>query len=718
MNKNIFNFTTKAAVMLMAAAGLAMSSCSMEPDDNNLQPITGFTIEDYLVGEEDLSNFNYILQRSGYDRVMSSYGDYTCFAPSNDAVMKYIDELWNDEEAKIPHNGMTAQSLEGLTDSLCKDISEFHLAGIEITRLDLSGSSSTFTTMLGRSIIVSSSGSDFLLNDSATITYTTENEDKPNNGTVHKLNRVIPRSNRTVLNELEKAADGKYSIFVAALKLAGFEEILEKSKKDKDQFEDAITLGTDEAGFYRMKDVTECKIGYTIFAESDDVLKANGIGSLEDLIAHANSVYGNSANSGSGWYDYFRNNGITVTTPTSLSDETVYHDSCNALNMWLSYHIIKASISKDLLTSDASVWTQNGYSGDSYEYYETMLPKTLMKIWKVRSEGKYYINRYVRNNTLTDGLETIGSSAMHDVVRPGVIINTDDILQPINGYVYSIDGGGTLLEYQSYVPKNVLNERMRMDFWSFLYESMSNGFRGKYRDEIAAMGDGNGTRVRFPNDYFDNIKVYNGRNTTIDMTTRVPSTETSTSWMNYQSDGLQGRSEYDLAIKLPPVPDGEYELRIDITTPIAAGAGDYFGMTQYYIGTSSDVGSMVAVDLPIDMRIPASDPRIGCTKLYDGGYTAEWEEDRGLESDKVLRTHGWMRGPLSIVMNASPVVTRVQRFTEYAMRRILIKQKFEQKDYWLRMKSVLSGNHKYQIDYVEFCPLTVAENEQYLEDMY
>ena len=33
-------------------------------------------------------------------------------------VQEFIDSLWNDPEALIPHNGMTEHSLEGLTDSL------------------------------------------------------------------------------------------------------------------------------------------------------------------------------------------------------------------------------------------------------------------------------------------------------------------------------------------------------------------------------------------------------------------------------------------------------------------------------------------------------------------------------------------------------------------------------------------------------------------------
>ena len=59
-----------------------------------------------------MTSFNYILTRVGLDRMMASYGQYTCYAPSNEGVALYIDSLYNDPEASIPHNGMTANSLE------------------------------------------------------------------------------------------------------------------------------------------------------------------------------------------------------------------------------------------------------------------------------------------------------------------------------------------------------------------------------------------------------------------------------------------------------------------------------------------------------------------------------------------------------------------------------------------------------------------------------
>ena len=118
MYNSIFKKITRAAGALALPVVAALSSCVAEPDDSNLYTFTGQTIEDFLKVNDDFSNFNYILQRSGYDRLMASYGTYTCFAPTNAAVQEYVDSLWADEECEVPHNGMTEQSIEGLTDSL------------------------------------------------------------------------------------------------------------------------------------------------------------------------------------------------------------------------------------------------------------------------------------------------------------------------------------------------------------------------------------------------------------------------------------------------------------------------------------------------------------------------------------------------------------------------------------------------------------------------
>ena len=73
----------------------------------------------------------------GYDRLMSAYGIYTCFAPTNDGLKAYCDSLYDDTEAAIPHNGMTERSLYGLTKELCMNLVRYHLSANVRTAVNL-----------------------------------------------------------------------------------------------------------------------------------------------------------------------------------------------------------------------------------------------------------------------------------------------------------------------------------------------------------------------------------------------------------------------------------------------------------------------------------------------------------------------------------------------------------------------------------------------------
>ena len=81
MNKMI---TSVRKVMVILGIGIAagcMTACNPEPDESDLYTLTGETIESYLSKHESFSDFNYILSRVGYNKLLASYGTYTCFAP-------------------------------------------------------------------------------------------------------------------------------------------------------------------------------------------------------------------------------------------------------------------------------------------------------------------------------------------------------------------------------------------------------------------------------------------------------------------------------------------------------------------------------------------------------------------------------------------------------------------------------------------------------------
>ena len=185
------------AACLAAALCLALPSCYDDGvEGDSYYVFVGQTIGDYLDADGRYSEFSAILERAGMKGLMYAYGDYTCFAPTNEAVDRYVDSLWNDVESvdennQLLHNGMTEPSLEGLTDSLCLDIAQYHLANIVVNSVTMSGAGTTILTMLGRSITTSvATNGSTVLNDEAAIT-SADNEMV--NGMVHVIDKVIPR---------------------------------------------------------------------------------------------------------------------------------------------------------------------------------------------------------------------------------------------------------------------------------------------------------------------------------------------------------------------------------------------------------------------------------------------------------------------------------------------------------------------------------------------
>ena len=686
MNKTIF----KSGLILLAAS-LAFGACNKEPDDSNLYTFTGETVETFIQKDSDLTAFNYILTRVGLDRMMASYGQYTCYAPINSGVREYIDSLYNDPEAVIPHNSMTENSLEGLSDSLCNDIARFHLTNGLYSIIEMGGSGATITTMLGRPISskVDSLGNT-VLNDASTII---SEDNEVTNGLVHKVTRVVPRSARSLGDTFDRLEE--YTIFNEALHRTGLADSVVRSSKNKVFTKPADTNDIDGSLLYCP---TECKVGYTIFAESDAVMKANGINSFDDLVRFANNVYANAPE----WYDYMRELGLKVSTGND------YTNRFNALNMFVAYHILFASMAQDQLVFEDKAGVPAGTDkwnyvngGEPYDYYETMLPSTLLKIWEPQPGKVLYINRYRTFNTLTDEIGKMGNN--HVLVNPGIMIERKDITA-LNGYIHPING---MLVYNAQVPHGVLNERLRFEATTFLPEFINNGFRYMYMNEVSAMnGGGSGARLAFPVDYFDNVICYNGEQTKLRYNIKGD-------YRAYQADAFQGWGQYDLAVKLPPVPSGLYEFRL-FYSPMGHG-----GMMQFYLGTSRDVQKMEALSIPLDVRIQESDPRIGWTAFYQ-------EDDSGVSTDEALHNRGYMRGPFSFCGHPgddgdTKTTKNCRGDGVVTLRRVLGRVNIKQSDeHWFRFKNVINDDSdlKWQLDFVEFVPVSIVDNDQYSEDWY
>ena len=721
MKKNLF----KAVILLVAAisATTAFTACNPEPDESDLFTATGETVADFIKRKPELTSFVYILSRVGLDRNLSTYGEYTCYAPTNEAVTLYIDSLYDDPFALVPHNSMTEKSLEGLSDSLCNDIARYHISNGVHSTIDMGGSGATISTMLGRPINTEGSTDPLgrVTLNQASVIY--EGDSVVTNGIVHLITRVIPRPTRLISDELDRRDE--FSIFMEALELTGLADSLMTAKKNVEYPDpnDWDHTDTNGASLYAP---TECLVGYTLFVESNAVMQENGINNIDDLIAYANRVYGGAE----AWYDYVAEKGISINTETNRNNVEAFHNRFNALNMFVAYHILYAGMPENQLVFEyGSNAENNSYwnyvnGGEPYDYYETMLPHTIMKIWQPNGSTKstaatakaLYINRYRLFNTLTDELGTQGSAAMHPVVFEGVRINrTVDNngpanIQAYNGYIHTLR---SMLVYDAQVPTGVLHERMRFDTTTFLPEFINNGFRMASSSEVSKLnGGGSGARIAFPllsnnKTYFDNVVSYTDANAL-----RYNVVGAYNAW---QCNTFQGWGNYDLAVKLPPVPTNTYELRI-FYTPMSHG-----GIMQFYLGTSSKLSDMLALDIPLDVRIAITDPRIGWTNYNE-------EEDRGVATDIAMRNRGYMRGLYSYCDHAESNDgggdTRSQRYTSTgnnSLRKILCRRTFKQsEEYWFRIKNVISDETdlKWQLDFVELVPVDVVDNQTYAEDWY
>ena len=273
-----------------------------------------------------------------------------------------------------------------------------------------------------------------------------------------------------------------------------------------------------------------------------------------------------------------------------------------------------------------------------------------------------------------------------------------------------------MLVYNKDVPRGALNERMRFDDTVLFGEMMSNSFRRITDAEVKALNGGkegsfsaaqlSGNYICIPPDFFQNLKIYNGASTLV---LYLPGQ--SSGWSNYQGDELMGEGNYDFAMRLPPVPDGTYELRMGYTAEAKRG------MVQIYMGTSSDLSSMKAVDIPLDMRIISANNSNGTPDVYTGWCNWTLLDDKGVESDANMRNLGYMRGPLYYTVGVN--TGNYARTNPKDLRRIIYKGKLDQGEHWLRFKSVLDDNSaQFHLDYIELCPENVYNSTTYVEDMY
>jgi uncharacterized surface protein with fasciclin (FAS1) repeats len=199
--------TLIVVVGLCSLAALYLQGCKKEQftiettDDVNM---TGY----FIKYSDSFSLFKQILDRTETSAFLNAYGAYTCFAPTNSGVSRYLQEIG-------------ASSVETANLDTLKEMVKFHLLSDTITTGSFTDGKLPLPTMLGQYIItgVENKGgfSSYFINRQAIVT---KSNVKVGNGIIHEIDNVLRAAKTTLAAQIERNPD--FSIFVQALKETGY----------------------------------------------------------------------------------------------------------------------------------------------------------------------------------------------------------------------------------------------------------------------------------------------------------------------------------------------------------------------------------------------------------------------------------------------------------------------------------------------------------------
>ncbi|MBQ7442897.1 MAG: fasciclin domain-containing protein, partial [Bacteroidaceae bacterium] len=206
------------AALVAVAAVAGVTSCSDDIPSESYYTFKGEMLSDYLRNRPEFSDFTTIVTRAGKMDLLSTYGRYTCFAPTNDAVQLYLRQ-----------NNIT--SLEQLSDQDCDTIASTAIVEYIYGTSDFVGVNFLGrTNMLGRNLSVESTpviengdtvNTTYRINRTGLIIMSLAN-DSVENGIVHPVSEMVVASNLTLPTVMKE--DPNISIFNTALALTGLDQ--------------------------------------------------------------------------------------------------------------------------------------------------------------------------------------------------------------------------------------------------------------------------------------------------------------------------------------------------------------------------------------------------------------------------------------------------------------------------------------------------------------
>lgn len=692
MKRTTLKLKTMALAAITVITGAMMTGCVEDVPMENRFTFKGELISTYLENNpERFSSFTTILSKARIGKkasgnllkTLSTYGSYTCFAPTNEAIDAYLQDQYEKHLAG-ERTGIHSPYLEDLTDSMATEIAKNHIIEMGYMTTDINEGAFPMNTMNRRFTTVEwvtdEEGRVFpLLNNTSRII---EQDLEKENGYVQVVDGVLSPSNK-LLPELIDAQNG-LSIFSDAIKATGLDSLLSIYNIDPD-YDNTLTGPSLDSETSTSPYPKDKKQRYTVLVEPDELFKSKGINNIEELAKFAEKWYG------------------TV-------DAGNYKSPNNALYQFIAYHIIDRQLLYSSSTGPGGFimegYVNEGYSSlvnlnqsfDSYEYYETMLPYTMIKVTKP------YTNEELKQQIVINYGQDMGSYKNHEMMEHiNVIVEKAQVTKEkysetlsdfdqnaLNGIIHTIDR--ILIYNENEMAGNVLNERIRIDVSALFPELTNNSVRWDLMKP--------GNKVTFiPKGFCKGFEILNEDTEVFYFR---PHPTSGGSYANYQGDEFIVEGKYDFRYRIPHVPAGTYEIRFGYPK------GYYRGVCQFYVD-----GKIAGI--PVDLRWNAdTDVLIGW--VSDEGLS----EDEIRENDKAMRNRGYMKGPASIVLESETGVT--MRSGVQPLRKIVGTYRLDKGDHWMRFKDVSENStgklKQFDQDYLELVPISVINNPLKPEDIY
>ena len=698
----------KLLMFSLAIAGVTFVSCTdNEPPTESYYTFKGEMVSDYLRNRPQFSMFKTIVERAGLMDQMSAYGTYTCFAPTNDAVTKFLNKR--------------GQTLDDLTFEDCDTLARTHLLSNMYTTAEMGDGTLPTPNMIRRYLQISpsldaDSNAVIRINKMSQIIFTMQ-DDSVENGIMQPVDAVIQSSTEMVGDLL--LANPEISIYVEALIVTGLKDSLYKYRDNSYNPKDYVNTPGDadvqmEEGWAKYishvnpecaKVPDEKKAGFTVFVVPDETLYKNGYidstaekSKLEQLYDLACKIYDEVYPEDKD-KEYHK-----------FNDEALTHRK-NPLNRFMAYHILNRKQEDfNLFTSYGRHMTTEAFKNmgvvtrkiNPQEWYETLCPFTMMKIEKSTvikhfagdKSQRHYINRRI-DDIYPNGSGSTGGIIKNDqhgamIIAPGQssheLADYSYTTVGPNGCYYLLDD---IIAFDKRVRDIVFNCRVRMDINTIFPELDTEGIRLN-GDETHQGSDydksgKDGYNYWFPNGYLAGVK------STGFFIYRRPRNH----YDSYQGDEFNMFGNYDITFRLPPCfpSAGDYQIRMGFAQESTRG------IAQVYFDNQPQ-------GIPLDMTITSSDPRIGMT-FPDGGWDSYSEEEKQAER-KALKNKGYYRGPAGICRANGNTALWVDNGPTYRMVLCTVHISDPNEYHYLRFRNVSdNGKTEFMLDWLEVVPKSV-----------